>query len=164
MGLAVWNPPKVADCFSPRSQTSVAPCFMLCSGVSQAMRLVVADCGGTQAIATVANRHHRRRVPMPLQRRRSKWKRNDRPSDRIHPGRRGPEISRDDQTGLSAKISKKRRPVAHPFHGRRGEICVSRVIRNNLRHRSRMVFEDLSEQLVKNIAHPVRAFRLLGAR
>jgi len=60
VGLAVWNPPKVADCFSPRSQTSVAPCFMLCSGVSQAMRLVVADCGGTQAIATVANRHHHR--------------------------------------------------------------------------------------------------------
>ena len=93
--LAVWNPLKVADCFSPRSQTSVEPCFMLCSDASQAMRLresmiVVADCGGTQAIAAVANRHHRRRVPMPLQRRRSKWKRNDRPSDRIQPGRRGP--------------------------------------------------------------------------
>jgi hypothetical protein len=52
------------------------------------------------------------------------------------------------------------RKSAHPFHGRRGEICVSRVIRNNLRHRSGTVFEDLGEQLVKNIAYPVRAFRL----
>jgi adenylate cyclase len=41
-----------------------------------------------------------------------------------------------------------------------GEICVSRGVRDHLRHRSGMVFEDLGEQLVKNIAHPVRAFRL----
>jgi class 3 adenylate cyclase len=41
-----------------------------------------------------------------------------------------------------------------------GEICVSRGVRDHLRHRQGMVFEDLGEQLVKNIAHPVRAFRL----
>jgi class 3 adenylate cyclase len=42
-----------------------------------------------------------------------------------------------------------------------GEICVSRGVRDYLRHHSGMVFEDLGEQLVKkNIAHPVRAFRL----
>jgi adenylate cyclase len=41
-----------------------------------------------------------------------------------------------------------------------GEICVSRGVRDYLRHRVGMVFEDLGEQLVKNIAHPVRAFRL----
>ena len=41
-----------------------------------------------------------------------------------------------------------------------GETCVSRGVRDYLRHRSGMVFEDLGEQLVKNIAHPVRAFRL----
>lgn len=41
-----------------------------------------------------------------------------------------------------------------------GEICVSRGIRDHLRHRGGMVFEDLGEQLVKNIAHPIRAFRL----
>ena len=29
-----------------------------------------------------------------------------------------------------------------------------------LRHRNGMAFEDLGEQLVKNIAHPIRAFRL----
>jgi adenylate cyclase len=37
---------------------------------------------------------------------------------------------------------------------------VSRGVRDHLRHRGGMVFEDLGEQLVKNIAHPVRAFRL----
>jgi hypothetical protein len=41
-----------------------------------------------------------------------------------------------------------------------GEICVSRGIRDYLRHRAGLVFEDLGEQWVKNIAHPVRAFRL----
>jgi hypothetical protein len=43
---------------------------------------------------------------------------------------------------------------------RGGEICVSRGVRDHLRHRGSFVFEDLGEQLVKNIAHPVRAFRL----
>jgi len=41
-----------------------------------------------------------------------------------------------------------------------GEICVSRGVRDHLRHRGGMTFEDLGEQLVKNIAHPIRAFRL----
>src|SRR5271170_2296792 len=40
------------------------------------------------------------------------------------------------------------------------EICVSRGVRDHLRHRGGFVFEDLGEQLVKNIAHPIRAFRL----
>jgi adenylate cyclase len=41
-----------------------------------------------------------------------------------------------------------------------GSICVSRGVRDHLRHRVEFVFDDLGEQLVKNIAHPVRAFRL----
>jgi hypothetical protein len=41
-----------------------------------------------------------------------------------------------------------------------GGICVSRGVRDHLRHRANLVFEDLGEQLVKNIAHPIRAFRL----
>src|SRR5580700_10874552 len=41
-----------------------------------------------------------------------------------------------------------------------GEICVSRGVRDHLRYRGGLVFEDLGEQLVKNIAHPIRAFRL----
>src|ERR1700739_2729600 len=43
---------------------------------------------------------------------------------------------------------------------RGGEICVSRGVRDHLRHRGGMVFEDLGEKLVKNIVHPIRAFRL----
>jgi adenylate cyclase len=43
---------------------------------------------------------------------------------------------------------------------RGGEICVSRGVHDHLRYRGGMVFEDLGEQLVKNIAHPIRAFRL----
>ena len=42
---------------------------------------------------------------------------------------------------------------------RGGEICVSRGVHDHLRHRG-MAFDDLGEQLVKNIAHPIRAFRL----
>jgi hypothetical protein len=41
-----------------------------------------------------------------------------------------------------------------------GEICVSRGVRDHLRHRSGLSFEDLGEQLVKNISHPIRAFCL----
>jgi adenylate cyclase len=41
-----------------------------------------------------------------------------------------------------------------------GEICISRGVRDHLRHRNGLAFEDLGEQLVKNIAHPIRAFRL----
>jgi adenylate cyclase len=36
----------------------------------------------------------------------------------------------------------------------------SRGVRDHLRHRGGFLFEDLGEQLVKNIAHPIRAFRL----
>jgi adenylate cyclase len=43
---------------------------------------------------------------------------------------------------------------------RGGEICVSRGVHDHLRHRPGLGFEDLGEQLVKNIAHPIRAFRL----
>ena len=43
---------------------------------------------------------------------------------------------------------------------RGGEICISRGVYDHLHHRGGMIFEDLGEQLVKNIAHPVPAFRL----
>jgi adenylate cyclase len=43
---------------------------------------------------------------------------------------------------------------------RGGEICISRGVHDHFRHRNGMIFEDLGEQLVKNIAHPIRAFRL----
>src|SRR5271169_4592462 len=41
-----------------------------------------------------------------------------------------------------------------------GEICVSRGVHDHVRHRGGMIFEDLGEKLVKNIVHPIRAFRL----
>jgi TolB-like protein len=40
------------------------------------------------------------------------------------------------------------------------QIQASLRVHDHLRHRGGMVFEDLGEQLVKNIAHPIRAFRL----
>jgi adenylate cyclase len=41
-----------------------------------------------------------------------------------------------------------------------GGICVSRGVRDHLRKHRIVVFEDLGEQKVKNIAHPVRAFKV----
>jgi len=42
-----------------------------------------------------------------------------------------------------------------------GGICVSRGVREHIRHLGPFRFQDLGEQLVKNIARPVRAFRVL---
>jgi len=41
-----------------------------------------------------------------------------------------------------------------------GGICVSRVVRDQVRDRLDYSFEDLGEQQVKNIARPVRAYRV----
>jgi adenylate cyclase len=41
-----------------------------------------------------------------------------------------------------------------------GGICVSRGVRDHVRKMGRYAFEDLGEQSVKNIAQPIRAFRL----
>ncbi|SEE15559.1 Adenylate cyclase, class 3 [Rhizobiales bacterium GAS188] len=41
-----------------------------------------------------------------------------------------------------------------------GGICVSRGVRDHLRKHRIVVFDDLGEQKVKNIAHPVRAFKV----
>jgi adenylate cyclase len=41
-----------------------------------------------------------------------------------------------------------------------GGICVSRGVRDSIRHLAGFSFEDLGEQVVKNIARPVRAFRV----
>ncbi|HLG45135.1 MAG TPA: adenylate/guanylate cyclase domain-containing protein [Reyranella sp.] len=42
-----------------------------------------------------------------------------------------------------------------------GGICISRGVRDHIRHKVAHKFEDLGEQAVKNIAQPVRCFRLL---
>jgi class 3 adenylate cyclase len=41
-----------------------------------------------------------------------------------------------------------------------GGICVSRGVRDHIRHKLPFGFEDLGEQSVKNIAQPIRVFRL----
>jgi adenylate cyclase len=41
-----------------------------------------------------------------------------------------------------------------------GGICVSRVVRDQVRDRLDLAFEDMGEQQVKNIARPVRAYRV----
>ena len=41
-----------------------------------------------------------------------------------------------------------------------GGICVSRGVRDHLRNKGLLTFEDLGEQRVKNIAQPIRAFRV----
>ena len=43
----------------------------------------------------------------------------------------------------------------------RGGICVSRVVRDQVRDKLAFAFEDMGEQQVKNITRPVRAFRLM---
>ena len=43
-----------------------------------------------------------------------------------------------------------------------GGICVSRGVRDHIRHLGSFQFEDLGEQQVKNIARPVRAFRVIA--
>src|SRR6516165_3586724 len=42
-----------------------------------------------------------------------------------------------------------------------GGICVNRVVRDQVRDKLALAFEDLGEQQVKNIARPVRAYRVL---
>jgi adenylate cyclase len=41
-----------------------------------------------------------------------------------------------------------------------GEICVSRMVRDNVRDKLDLAFEDMGEQNVKNIARPVRVYRV----
>jgi TolB-like protein/class 3 adenylate cyclase/Flp pilus assembly protein TadD len=41
-----------------------------------------------------------------------------------------------------------------------GGICISRVVRDQIRDKLPYVFEDMGEQLVKNIARPVRAYAM----
>jgi adenylate cyclase len=42
-----------------------------------------------------------------------------------------------------------------------GGICVNRVVRDQVRDRLDIAFEDMGEQQVKNIARPVRAYRIM---
>jgi len=41
-----------------------------------------------------------------------------------------------------------------------GKICISRGVRDHIRHKIAVAFDDLGEQKVKNIARPIRVFQL----
>jgi adenylate cyclase len=57
--------------------------------------------------------------------------------------------------GDGVNIAARLQAIARP-----GGICVSRGVRDHIRHKLPFGFEDLGEQSVKNIAQPVRVFRL----
>jgi len=42
-----------------------------------------------------------------------------------------------------------------------GDICVSRMVRDNVRDRLDYTFKDLGDQQLKNIARPIRVFRIV---
>ena len=64
----------------------------------------------------------------------------------------------DDIFGDGVNVAARLEALADP-----GGICVSRTVRNQIRDKLPYVFEDMGEQIVKNIARPVRADRLTAA-
>jgi class 3 adenylate cyclase len=61
----------------------------------------------------------------------------------------------EDIFGDGVNITARLEALAEP-----GGICISRVVRDQVRDRGDFAFEDMGEQQVKNIARPVRAFRV----
>ncbi len=64
-------------------------------------------------------------------------------------------IEGDDIYGDGVNVAARLEGLAEP-----GGICVRRAVRNQVRDKLPVVFEDLGEIEVKNIARPVRAFRV----
>jgi adenylate cyclase len=64
-------------------------------------------------------------------------------------------IDGDDIFGDGVNVAARLETLAEP-----GGICVSRVVRDQVRDKLTFVFEDMGEQQVKNIARPVRAYSL----
>jgi adenylate cyclase len=61
----------------------------------------------------------------------------------------------DDIFGDRVNIAARLEALAEP-----GGICVSRVVRDQVRDKVEFGFEDLGEQQVKNISRPVRVYRV----
>jgi TolB-like protein/class 3 adenylate cyclase len=61
----------------------------------------------------------------------------------------------DDIYGDGVNVAARLEALAEP-----GGICVSRVVRDQVRDKLGFAFEDLGEQQVKNIARPVRVYRV----
>jgi len=70
-------------------------------------------------------------------------------------------VEGDDIFGDGVNLAARLEGLADP-----GGICVHRTVRNEVRDRLPVAFEDMGEVAVKNITRPVRAFRVLpdGAR
>jgi adenylate cyclase len=67
-------------------------------------------------------------------------------------------IDGNDIFGDGVNVAARLEALAEP-----GGICVSRVVRDQVRDKLAIPFEDMGEQQVKNIARPVRAYRALLA-
>jgi adenylate cyclase len=67
-------------------------------------------------------------------------------------------IDENDIFGDSVNIAARLEALAEP-----GGICVSRVVRDQVRDKLAISFEDMGDQKVKNIARPVRVYRALLA-
>jgi len=65
-------------------------------------------------------------------------------------------VEQDDIYGDGVNLAARLEALAEP-----GGICVSRVVRDQVRDKLDFSFEDLGEQQVKNIARPVRVYRVL---
>ena len=64
-------------------------------------------------------------------------------------------IDEGDIYGDGVNVAARLEALAEP-----GGICVSRVVRDQVRDKLDLAFEDLGEQHVKNIARPVRVYRV----
>jgi adenylate cyclase len=67
-------------------------------------------------------------------------------------------IDNDDIYGDGVNVAARLEALAEP-----GSICVSRVVRDQVRDKLDFAFEDLGDHSVKNIARPVRVFRVVMA-
>ena len=64
-------------------------------------------------------------------------------------------IDGDDIYGDGVNVAARLEGLAEP-----GGVCVSRVVRDQVRDKVDLAFEDMGEQQIKNIARPVRVFRI----
>jgi adenylate cyclase len=65
-------------------------------------------------------------------------------------------IDDSDIFGDGVNVAARLEALAEP-----GGICVSRMVRDQVRDKLEIAFEDMGEQQVKNIAQPVRAYRVV---
>src|ERR1700756_1198826 len=68
-------------------------------------------------------------------------------------------VEEHDIFGDGVNVAARLEALAEP-----GGICVSRVVRDQVRDRVEFTFQDLGEQQVKNIARPVRVYRVSESR